>query len=79
MEHNKEAMEILARLDCTPSSQPIQSAPEALTKLKDAAQILEDLHNNENPEYKKLMAITLNNLACYYRKYSFTSYSLISL
>jgi soluble P-type ATPase len=45
----------------------LRSVPEALNKLKDAVSLLEANKNN-HPSYKKLMAITLNNVACYYKQ-----------
>jgi len=45
----------------------LHSMPEALNKLKDAVSLLE-VNKNNSPSYKKLMAITLNNVACYYKQ-----------
>lgn len=42
------------------------SSPEALKYLKTAILVLDK--NQLHPSYKKLLATTFNNIACYYRQ-----------
>ena len=46
------------------------SASEALRKLKESVALLERSEHKGQPMHNKLMAITLNNLACYYKRYT---------
>ncbi len=69
--NNKKAMEILADFDSEASQyggQPRQSGAESLSTLKDAIAILETSKHRDSPEYKRLLALTLNNTACYYKR-----------
>ena len=73
--NNKKAMDILAMLDSTSSSPAKDSAAEALIKLKQAVAVLEATQNKELVQYKRLMAISLNNIACYYKRFVGTNIS----
>ena len=62
-------MELLANINS-----PDVGAPKALDMLKKAVSILVESENKENPLYQKLLAITLNNVACYYKRYLILSH-----
>jgi len=64
-------MDILANYDLNEIKNVVgkKPAPEALEKLKEAVSVLENFESKEDASYKKLMAITLNNIACYYKRH----------
>ena len=49
----------------------INSLPIILKRLKDASSLLEEYKDKNVSLYNKLMATTLNNIACYYKRYLF--------
>ena len=61
-------MTILEKLGSN-NLQNSRTANEALNQLKDAASLIGSYIEKDNPLYKRLMAITLNNIACYYKQY----------
>ena len=66
LEINKKAMETLVSTEID-----TQSKSEVLNKLKDAIDLLSDFKDTSNDFYKKLMALCLNNIACYYKRLSY--------
>jgi len=58
---NKEVIRLLEKVN--PKA---KAAPEVLNKLKKAILLLQS--QQDQPLHNKLMAITLNNVACYYKK-----------
>ncbi len=70
LELNKEAMDMLASIETTVSSygQTQMRAPEPLKKLKEAVALLDEVESRFGAKGKRLMALSLNNLACYYKR-----------
>ena len=61
-------MAVLEKFGASSMKMP-EITTEALNKLKDAVSLLESYIDSSYPMYKRLMAITLNNIACYYKQY----------